>query len=67
MAQDILVNKRKTNELDDINGVLIELANRYNLKVPYNRAIYKICKEKFENPEKFVPMKLAEIWQIIEK
>lgn len=67
MAQDILVNKRKTNELDDINGVLIDLANKYNLKVPYNRAIYTLCKEKFENPEHFIPIKLSEIAQFIEK
>jgi ketopantoate reductase len=67
MAQDVLINKRKTNELEDINGVLINLANRYNVKIPFNKAIYRICKEKFEEPEKFIPMKLSEIWQEIEK
>lgn len=44
MAQD-LQNKSDQTELEDINGYLVALADKLQIEIPYNRALYHIFKE----------------------
>ncbi|MBI1289077.1 MAG: hypothetical protein GC178_16040 [Flavobacteriales bacterium] len=44
MAQDMEAGNDST-ELEDINGYLIDLAEKVGVQVPYNRALYHIFKE----------------------
>jgi len=47
MTQDMLLRQKSMSELETINGYLISLADQLGLSVPYNRTIYKLCKENF--------------------
>lgn len=62
MAQDVIANKRGDNELESINGYLLELADKYQVDAPYNRAMYALCKEAFANPD-FKPVTVKQAWQ----
>ncbi len=44
MAQDLATGSNQT-ELEEINGYFLELANKVNVEVPYNSAVYAIFKE----------------------
>jgi 2-dehydropantoate 2-reductase len=44
MAQD-LQKGSDTTELEDINGYLVQLADKLSVEIPYNRALYQIFKE----------------------
>ncbi len=66
MAQDVITIKREKDELEYLNGYLLELADTHSLKVPYNRALYKACKERFKQ-EKLHPMTERELWTKIQK
>ena len=60
MAQDIRKGVDDT-ELDSLNGPLLAMADKHGLPVPVNRAVYRLCKERFaEKP--FVPMGVKEVW-----
>lgn len=62
MAQDVIQRGSQDSELDTINGWFIEQADRLNLKAPYNRTIYELCKERFAQP-KFEPMDVKDVWE----
>ncbi|WDE04468.1 2-dehydropantoate 2-reductase [Thalassomonas viridans] len=62
MAQDIIQNGRSDNELEGINGYLLALADKFNVEAPYNRAIYRLCRQAFSQ-EKFEPISVEEVWQ----
>lgn len=47
MAQDIFSRNATDTELDDINGYLLSLADKHKIAAPYNRVIYRLCKEQF--------------------
>ena len=66
MAQDIILNKSQQSELEDINGYFIQLADKHNLAVPYNRALYKLAKEHFARTD-FTPIDIQDIWQEAQK
>jgi 2-dehydropantoate 2-reductase len=40
--QDILA--KKTTEIEALNGVVIKLAGKYQVIVPYNRVVYNMVK-----------------------
>ncbi|MBD3195587.1 MAG: 2-dehydropantoate 2-reductase [Candidatus Lokiarchaeota archaeon] len=61
MAQDVITIQRDQTELDSINGYLLKLAEKHGIDAPYNRALYRACKEKFSEPE-FKPMTEEELW-----
>jgi len=61
MAQDVLQRGGSDSELDTLNGHFIALADRHRLAVPYNRAVYAMCKQRFGKPD-FAPVDLAEVW-----
>ncbi len=66
MAQDILQRKGSESELESLNGYFLKLADEHGLKVPYNRAIYALCKDEFGKPD-FVPMDVKEVWKKVKK
>jgi 2-dehydropantoate 2-reductase len=66
-ASDFLIRKKDKNELDSLNGYLIDLAAKMGTDAFYNKCIYDICKEKFSNPETFEPLSVQEVWDYIEK
>lgn len=62
MAQDVIQNAGTKTELQDINGYLLALADKYQVDAPYNRAIYQLCQEFF-SADKFQPLSIDAIWQ----
>jgi 2-dehydropantoate 2-reductase len=66
MAQDVVQRKSGKNELDTINGYILELAEKAGVKAPYNRAIYELCKKRFAEPQ-FKTMTAGEIWKEVAK
>lgn len=60
MAQDIIQNGRRDNELESINGHFIAIANKHRIPAPYNRAIYQLCLEAFHNTH-FTPIAVSDI------
>ena len=60
MAQDVLQRGGTDSELESLNGRFIKLADEHRLAVPYNRAIYALCKERFGKPN-FTPLALEEV------
>ncbi|MCG8668665.1 MAG: 2-dehydropantoate 2-reductase [Pseudomonadales bacterium] len=65
MAQDVIANKRGDNELESINGYLLEMADKYDVKAPYNRAMYALCREAFADPN-FKPISIEQAWEKIQ-
>lgn len=66
MAQDIIQRKGTETELESINGRIVELADKFKVKAPLNRAIYQICKQEFARPG-FQPLDVKELWARILK
>lgn len=64
MAQDVLQARRGDNELESINGYLLQLANQYQVDAPYNRAMYRLCREAFADAE-FKPLEVQEVWRLM--
>lgn len=64
MAQDVIVRGSTDNELDSINGRILELADKHGIAAPYNRAIYELAKGKFSKPE-FKPINIDEMWAAV--
>jgi len=62
MSQDIIQRGGMESELSSLNGYIIEMADKNNLRVPYNRAIYKLCQEKFGKAD-FKPLDVKDVWQ----
>ena len=60
MAQDIIQRKAGASELDSLIGEFIKLADQYNVDIPYNRIVYRLCKERFYQ-DPFVPMTEEEV------
>ena len=60
MAQDVIQHGRADTELETINGYLLSLADRHGLAVPYNRAVYVLCREHFARDD-FTPLSLSAI------
>jgi 2-dehydropantoate 2-reductase len=62
MAQDIFSRNATDTELDDINGYMLSLADKHNIAAPYNRVVYRLCKEQFSNPN-FKGTSVEDVWQ----
>ncbi|MFX1469357.1 MAG: ketopantoate reductase family protein [Promethearchaeota archaeon] len=64
MTQDMLLRQKNISELESINGYLMSLADQFGLLVPYNRTIYKLCKENFlKSPYK--PLNVGNVYSEI--
>lgn len=59
MAQDIGAGRDAT-ELDDLTGRILQLADEFGVAVPYNREVYRLCKERFAKTP-FEPMSIEEV------
>jgi 2-dehydropantoate 2-reductase len=66
MAQDLFVLNKKDTELESLNGYFIALADRFGMKAPFNRTIYRLCRERFARSP-FVPMSEEEVWAEVQK
>ncbi|HOY62597.1 MAG: 2-dehydropantoate 2-reductase [bacterium ADurb.Bin236] len=66
MAQDIIQRGGGDSELDTINGRIIELADQFGVDIPYNRAVFKMCKAEFAKP-KFEPLDVRDVWAEVSK
>ena len=65
MTQDLLFQRGDT-ELEYLNGYLLSLAEKHNVRVPYNRAIYRLCKEGFQKKD-FVPLDVKVVWEEVRR
>lgn len=66
MAQDVLQRRGADSELETINGYILAIADKHNMKTPYNRAVYELCKQKFAEPD-FEPMAIEDVWEFVSK
>lgn len=66
MAQDIIQRKAGASELDSLIGEFINLADKYNVDIPYNRTVYRLCKDRFYQ-DVFVPMTEEEVLAEVNK
>ncbi|MFZ5351139.1 MAG: ketopantoate reductase family protein [Bacillota bacterium] len=66
MGQDVLQRKGHDTELETLNGHFIKLADKAGLKIPYNRAVYELCREEFSKPE-FEPITIEKVWERVQK
>jgi 2-dehydropantoate 2-reductase len=64
MGQDVLQHKSAQTELEYLNGYFISLADRYGCRVPYNRAVYRLCQQHFSQPD-FKPLDVNLVWDEI--
>lgn len=62
MAQDILQRGGSDSELESLNGYFLRLADAHGLHVPYNRAVYELCKDSFTRPG-FQPLDVRDVWE----
>ncbi len=65
MGQDVLQRKRSETELEYLNGYLIKMAGQRRLAVPYNRAVYRLSKQNFANPD-FRPLDPRAVWKEVQ-
>ena len=61
MAQDILQRGGKDSELETLNGYFIKLADKHGVRAPFNRTVYRLCREKFAQPG-FQPLDVKDVW-----
>jgi 2-dehydropantoate 2-reductase len=47
MTQDVVLRGAEHTELESITGYIVRLAAEHDVAVPYNRAIYRLGREKF--------------------
>ena len=47
MTQDVVLRGAQDTELESITGYIVQLAAEHDVAVPYNRAIYRLGREKF--------------------
>ena len=65
MAQDVLQRGGGDSELETLNGHFLKLADQHKLAVPYNRAVYKLCKERFG--KELPPIGIEEVWAAVSR
>ena len=61
------MKKRVNTELEDLNGYFITMAEQFGMKIPYNRTIYDLCKERFEKVDTFQPLAIEEVFSRVKK
>jgi 2-dehydropantoate 2-reductase len=66
MGQDVLQRKKTDTELEYLNGYLVSLADQVQHPAPYNRTIYRLCREAFARPD-FEPLSARLVWEEIHR
>lgn len=64
MAQDVIQNHSSDNELETINGKLLDMAASNGVEAPINQTITSICRKEFSK-EDFKPLDIEVVWQQI--
>lgn len=62
MAQDVIQRGSGDSELESINGYFLRLAERHGVKAPFSRAVYELCKQRFNAASGFEPMDIRDVW-----
>jgi 2-dehydropantoate 2-reductase len=62
MGQDVLLKQSRETELEYLNGYVLNLADSKGIKAPYNKALYDLCKSKFDQPG-FQPLSIEQVWE----
>ncbi|MBY8985715.1 MAG: ketopantoate reductase family protein [Candidatus Lokiarchaeota archaeon] len=66
MAQDMIHRKKNQSELESLTGYLIQLADSFNIEIPYNRVIYELSEQQFKK-KPYQPLPVETIWEEINK
>ncbi len=64
MTQDVVLRGAQDTELESITGYIVRLAAEHGVPVPYNRAIYRLGREKFRRG--FEPLSCADVLAAVE-
>jgi len=62
MTQDVFSGK-PNNELESLNGYMLQLARRVGVSTPISQAIYEIAKERLRPG--FTPIEEVDLWEMI--
>jgi hypothetical protein len=65
MTQDVVLRGAHDTELESITGYIMGLAAQHGVPVPYNRAIYRMGREKFHPG--FEPLRCEEVLAAVER
>jgi 2-dehydropantoate 2-reductase len=65
MTQDVMLHGAQDTELESITGYIVRLAAEHGVKAPYNRAIYRLGREKFHPG--FQPLRCEEVLAAVER
>ena len=64
MTQDVVLRGAVDTELESITGYIVRLAAEHGVPAPYNRAIYRLGREKFRPG--FAPVRCEEVLAAVE-
>jgi len=64
MTQDVMLRGAEDTELESITGYIVRLAAEHGVPVPYNRAIYRLGRERFRPG--FAPLSPEEVLAAVE-
>jgi 2-dehydropantoate 2-reductase len=65
MTQDVVLRGAHDTELESITGYIVGLAAQHGVPAPYNRAIYRLGREKFHPG--FEPLRCEEVLAAVER
>ena len=65
MTQDVVLRGAQDTELESITGYIVRLAAEQGVAVPYNRAIYRLGREKFRPG--FEPLSPEQVLAVVEE
>ena len=65
MTQDVVLRGAQDTELESITGYIVRLAAEHGVAVPYNRAIYRLGREKFHPG--FEPLRCEDVLAAVER
>jgi len=65
MTQDVALRGAHDTELESITGYIVHLAAEHGVPAPYNRAIYRLGREKFHPG--FEPMRCEDVLAAVER
>jgi 2-dehydropantoate 2-reductase len=65
MTQDVVLHGAHDTELESITGYIVGLAAKHGVPAPYNRAIYRLGREKFHPG--FEPLRCEEVLAAVER
>ena len=65
MTQDVVMRGANDTELESITGYIVQLAAEHGVPAPYNRAIYRLGRERFRPG--FAPLSCEEVLAAVER